>query len=800
MGMNNNLPLRWLTVVMAFLVVAVGTLNAQNITIKGVITDSKTNTPIPFASVSVPGTTQGTTTDINGVYKLALPEGEWRVQYKMLGYKPEFKVFKLKLEDSLSIEVNIKLIAEGTDLGPVIVSGSKYEQRLEDLIVSVEIIRPNIIENKNATSIDKAIESAPGITVVDNEPQVRGGSGFSSGLGSRVQLIIDDIPLLRGDAGRPVWPLVPVENVDQIEVLKGASSVLYGSSALNGAINIRTAYAKDKPETKMFAFTGMYSKPQRRYATYWDGLNPMVSGMSFVHTRRVKNVDFVFGGNFFRDDGYIGPEPVSPLNGNKINKGEYDRRGRLNLSVRVKNKKVEGLFYGVNANGMVSRNAQAFFWANADSGIYKAFPGSITNFNEVLWYVDPYVQYFTPGGHRHVFRNRIFYSNNEADNNQNTSSIQMYNEYQHVNKVKKVDDFYITAGVTSIYTNSQGQVFSGNEANNGNSYSYNLAAYAQFDKKFFGRLNVTAGGRFEYFEINKKRQTKPVFRAGVNYGLTEATFIRASFGQGFRFPSIGERYIRTQSGGFGFFPNNDLVAESSWNAETGVKQLFKIKDFVGYADLTGFYQEYDNFIEFNAGIWGTDPDFAKNIGFKFLNTGRARVTGVDFSITGMGEIAKDLSITLLAGYTYSRPITLQPDLVYATSNSQTNNQYTYRSSSTDQSGVLKYRIEHLGKVDVELNYKPLMVGFSTRYYSQMRNIDVFFYQLDQPGFLNTGITNYRANHTAGMFVFDVRAGVKIYKALGATLIVSNLLNKEYSLRPLNLEPPRLTTLQLSYKL
>lgn len=798
--MNNTLPLRWLTMLVAIFTITIGTLTAQTITIKGTVTDGKTNAAIPFATVTVPGTSIGTTTDINGYYKLALKEGDWRVEYKSLTYKPEYRTFKVKLEDTLTLEMNVKLAPEAKDLGPVIVAGSKYGQRFEDLTVTVEVIRPNIIENKNATSIDKAIESAPGITVVDNEPQVRGGSGFSSGLGSRVQLIIDDIPLLRGDAGRPVWPLVPVENVEQIEVLKGASSVLYGSSALNGAINIRTAYAKDKPETKMFAFTGMYSKPRRRYATYWEGLNPMVSGMSFVHTRRVKNIDFVFGGNFFRDDGYIGPEPVSPLNGDKINKGEYDRRGRLNFSVRVKNKKVEGLFYGVNANGMVSKNAQAFFWANSDTSIYRAFPGSITNFNEVLWYIDPYVQYFTPNGHRHVLRNRVFYSNNRADNNQNTKSIQVYNEYQHVNKFKKVDDFYITTGVTSIYTHSNGQVFAGNEQNNGNSYSYNLAAYAQFDKKFFGRLNISAGGRFEYFEINNRRQTKPVFRAGINYGLTEGTFLRASFGQGFRFPSIGERYIRTQSGGFGFFPNNNLVSESSWNAETGIKQFFKIRDFKGFADLTGFYQEYDNFIEFNAGVWGTSPNFADNIGFKFLNTGPARVTGIDFSVSAMGEIAKDFSITLLAGYTYSHPITLKPDLVYAYSNAYGDSAYSYRSSSTDQSGLLKYRIEHLGKLDIEFNYKPLMIGFSTRYYSQMRNIDVFFIQLDQPGLLNTGITEYRQEHTAGMFVFDARIGVKIYKALGATLIMSNLFNKEFSLRPLNLEPPRLTTLQLSYKL
>lgn len=800
--MKNILPLKRLSTLLVLFVLTTAQVIAQNITIKGVVTDSKTNQPIAFAIVGVPGTSYGTTTDIDGKYSLSLPEGEYKVQYSILNYKTENKVFKLKLQDNLSIEMNVSLESTAKDIQTIVVNGGgKYDQKFEELTVTIEVLKPYLLENKNATAADKAVESVPGITVVDNEPQVRGGSGFSSGLGSRVQMIIDDIPLLRGDAGRPVWSLIPIENVDQIEVLKGASSVLYGSSALNGAINVRTAYAKEKPETKVFAFTGMYSRPSREYATYWDGLNPMVSGMSFCHTRRLKpNVDFVIGGNAFRDDGYIGPEPPGPLNENKINKGEYERRGRLNFSVRVRSKKVEGLTYGINANGMVSKNAQAFFWQNADTGIYRAFPGSITNFNEVLWYVDPYIQYYAKDGNKHIFRNRIFYSNNRADNDQTTSSIQSYNEYQFVNKVKKVEDLYITVGATSIYTYSTGKVFSGGEAADGSSYSYNAAAYAQFDKKFFGRLNISAGGRFEFFEINGHRQTKPVFRAGVNYGITEGTFVRASFGQGFRFPSIGERYINTRSGGFGFFPNNDLQSETSWNTEVGLKQFFAIKGFKGYADVTAFLQQYNNFIEFNAGIWGNSPNFADNIGFKFLNTGLARVSGIDFSISGTGELAKDFSVTLLAGYTYSHPITLAPDLVYAYSNAIGNNAYTYRSTSTDQSGVLKYRIEHLGKVDVEFNYKPLMIGFSSRYYSNMRNIDVFFIQLDQPGMLNTGITQYRKDHTAGSVVFDARIGFKIYKSLRATFIVSNVFNKEYSLRPLTLEAPRLSTLQLSYKL
>jgi len=70
----------------------------------------------------------------------------------------------------------------------------------------------------------------------------QGGSGYSYGAGSRVLVLVDDLPLLSPDAGDVKWDYLPVENISQVEIIKGASSVLYGSSALNGIINVRTAY------------------------------------------------------------------------------------------------------------------------------------------------------------------------------------------------------------------------------------------------------------------------------------------------------------------------------------------------------------------------------------------------------------------------------------------------------------------------------------------------------------------------------------------------------------------------------
>ena len=67
------------------------------------------------------------------------------------------------------------------------------------------MLQPALVENKATTTLETAIEQTPGVSLVDGEPQIRSGSGFSYGAGSRVMVLVDDLPVLSGDAGRPTW-------------------------------------------------------------------------------------------------------------------------------------------------------------------------------------------------------------------------------------------------------------------------------------------------------------------------------------------------------------------------------------------------------------------------------------------------------------------------------------------------------------------------------------------------------------------------------------------------------------------
>jgi len=318
--------------------------------------------------------------------------------------------------------------------------------------------------------------------------------------------------------------------------------------------------------------------------------------------------------------------------------------------------------------------------------------------------------------------------------------------------------------------------------------------------------------RYERFEIDGVGQTKPVFRAGANYRLGKATFIRASYGQGFRFPSIGEKFLTTTVGVVAIYPNADIVSETSRNVELGAKQGFEIGRFQGFMDLALFEQRFDDYIEFTFGQWADTASFDNllGLGFTSLNTGEARVRGVEWSIAARGALSERYSLSILGGYTYTLPESLNPDLVYGTSETvgivlDQQSSSSYASTSSDPTdNLLKYRMQHIARLNADLSIGKLSIGAGVRYNSFMKNIDAVFIQLDEgqelQGLLPSGIAVYREENNSGDAVIDARISFKGNDTYRLGLVVNNLLHKEYSIRPLALEPTRHFILKLDITL
>ena len=164
----------------------------------------------------------------------------------------------------------------------------------------------------------------------------------------------------------------------------------------------------------------------------------------------------------------------------------------------------------------------------------------------------------------------------------------------------------------------------------------------------------------------------------------------------------------------------------------------------------------------------------------------------------------------MAGYTYTKPVSTTPDYVYAQTIQTPGTivigefaQASYQTTGENISNnILKYRMQHLIRIDVGATKGNFNSGISFRANSHMQNIDKAFSQLENyfPTEFNPGINSWRADHTKGDYVFDTRVGYTFSEKHKIAFIVNNVLNREYAIRPLAIEEPRVTMLQYTLSL
>ena len=800
--------------------------------LKGKVTSATSHEVLIGATIRVVNNpVKGTVTDPDGVYSLVLDTGYHKLECDYIGSLRD--TFLVHITANNITEKNIALEASSEVLNTVVVSSGKFNQKLNELTLSMEVLKPDLIANKNTTSIETALEQVPGLSIIDNDPQIRGGSGFTFGVGSKVAILQDGLPLLSADAGRPEWNYIPVENISQIEVIKGASSVLYGASAINGVINIRTAYPTSVPKTTIDYSVGGYSSPQSPAQNWYGGSKPGYMNLNFLHSEIIdKNLDLVIGGNFNIDQGYIGPYPAQGYLPAALkpalllpdtipsltNKDMLKERARVNFNLRYRSKKVSGLNYGINGNAMLNKTNMPLAWLSDSTGLYKSYPGAVLLERQTFFNLDPFIKYNAGNGVSHSLETRIFHTDNQVagyktpldtESNQSTRGTVYYAEYQLQKKYPALEATFTGGVVTNIATSHSALYDSSGTSANTIS---NLAGYVQQHKKAWDMMNLSGGVRYEYYQANSQPGvSQPIYRAGASLQVLKGTWVRTSFGDGFRYPSITERYISDKAGLFGIFPNPDLQPETSQNFELGIKQGFKIGDCMGYLDIAGFQQNYHNTIEYLFGVW--DPTVSL-VGFKFVNTGDSRVSGADISMAcSTPESNKKFGLTALMGYTYVDPVSLTPNYVYAVTKSlqpgAPGDSVSYKNSSLNPSGnVLKYRFKNMVKLDIEARIHKFTVGASYRYYSKMQNIDTAFAIIENlteninssfPKFQTISIVNYWETHKS-FSVFDARISYKVSKKHKLSVVCNNVFNVAYFLRPLKIEPPRTTAIQYVYTL
>lgn len=749
-----SLMRRIISGVMMVVVIVFSAASQPGAKIEGRVYDSQTLESLPGATVLL-HQKQGIATDGEGFYRLEVPAGSLTITFQYVGYRSVSRQLTLVAGDLLLLDVGME--PHVTEMEQVVVSAGKVEQRLSDLTVSLSIIRPEAFSASHITDAQELMNKSSGVEVLDGQASIRGGSGFSYGAGSRVMVLVDGLPMLSADAGHVKWQSLPMENLSQVEVIKGASSVLYGSSALNGIINFRTAAATQAGKTSFFAEAGVFGSPRQRNWVWWD--TPRVfSSTSFSHLKRYGQTDVGLGGFMEYENGY------RKLNDNRL--------GRANLFLRHRSTHIPGLTYGLASNVVSNRKRDFILWENADTGALKQDESTAQLLTGTTFTIDPSLHFDRSGRFTHDLRTRFQLTSNQfPDGGQNNSDARsLYAEYQLRYTASRL--LSISAGLMQYSSNITSNFY-------GDHHAWNQAVFSQADITPNDRLKLVAGMRLEYNSLDGVAdKLVPLFRTGINYRLFDITFVRASFGQGYRYPSIAEKHAATTLGAVKIFPNIFVQPESGWNSEIAVKQGIRSEHFDGLVDLAVFYSQNRDMIEY---VFGIHPDPISDdygVGFKSTNIEHSRVYGFELEMLLLAQ--SDLfNYTVNGGYVFMYPAEFDPQ------------------TGKNTGEHLKFRRKHAFNLNTGIARRQFEAGLHVYARSRILNIDdVFVNPMTREGIL-PGFFDYWTENNSGYVLADVSFGYHLTQQYTLSIALKNVFNTEYMGRPGDIQPHRHVSLRIS---
>ncbi|WP_127022848.1 TonB-dependent receptor [Flagellimonas beolgyonensis] len=258
---------------------------AQSASVSGKVTEN--GTPLPLVNVQLKGTEYGAATDIDGNFTLdAVVPGDYVLLVTSLGYQPYQT--KIKLGADTTKTINIQLEPSAQRLDETVVTGTlKPVNRLESP-VPVEVYSPTFLKKNPTASVFDALQNVNGVRPQINCNVCNTGDIHINGLeGPYTLVLIDGMPIVSGLG--TVYGLTGIPNslIEQIEIVKGPASSLYGSEAVGGLINIITKNALSAPE---FFADG--------FVTGWGEYNLDVGSKIAVG----KKTDLLLGINYFNYD------------------------------------------------------------------------------------------------------------------------------------------------------------------------------------------------------------------------------------------------------------------------------------------------------------------------------------------------------------------------------------------------------------------------------------------------------------------------------------------------------------------
>ena len=603
-------PVAAIALVAPFILLAPAPLAAQaGPTIRGVVVDDDEGAPVMGAEVLVQSTPLRALTGEDGSFELSVPEGGiWTLFVIAEGYGSA--EVTADPASTASEPLRISLAPLLFDVPGLTVTASRTTLRPGDAPVSVAILSGDELQRRDVTNLKEALPFAQGVTFNAGHLDIRGSSGIARGVGSRVLMLLDGHRALTGVESGIDYSILPLLDVDRVEIVKGPNSTLWGTNAMAGVVNVITRPPLGPPRTAVRGYYGVFDTPGN--LDFTDERLSM-RGLQIQHSRQIGGAGVtVFAGREGSD-------------GFRQNGGQERWQWRAKAVFGAESSKPLEVF----ASGKREDLEEFFTWLSPERRL-EVDPADLGDWKR---------------------NSDLVFGMTATPVVTSTLKLQLRPQVQHVrnqNYFHDNEDFhrstrYGTDLQLSFFSGGRHALTVGGEASRTDVTSNflsptpdvtDLALFVQDEIGFSDRLRGSAGVRLDSHKasvVEGDLTLNP--KVGIVFEATPDMSLRTSLSRGYRSPSVSEQFTRTTTFGFRVVPNLELRGESAWAGEVGTTVVPNERLWF---DAGLFWSEYSGLIE----VTGA-PN--QPLTFQFRNVAEARVRGLDAGMR-VGVVPRKLNL------------------------------------------------------------------------------------------------------------------------------------------------------------
>jgi outer membrane receptor for ferrienterochelin and colicins len=562
---------------------------APTFSIKGRVVDSN-NLPVSEAIVLIPEIGISVETDASGIFELKkIPKGKYHLEIIKKGYMPYRSDF-LKLEEK---ELTFEVVLVKEIMEEIVVTATRRAAPIKEVPIRTEVITAKAIEESGAKTVSEVLNKEllgcwVNLSCTNcnfTELRMQGLEGGYS------QVLLDGQPIFSGLASVYGLQQIRSENIERIEILKGASSSLYGAQAIGGVVNIITREPSLDPE---FSFDGTYGKFNTYDLAARGSYRKGIFGI--VATAQKGKNDY-----------------VDKNNDNFTDKIESDN---LNLSVKTN-------FYLLKDTHRIS-----LFGRYIDE--FRR-GGYIPNLDDPLDEDGEHIstnRYEYGFSYQAIFKEANIFKFNLVGTTHKRHATNAARPFDSDEKLYVIDAQYSHQLFEGMQTITSGITYKDEKINEIINYdptpekgAKTTGVYVQDEIKTSKKLDFVLGLRYDYTDSTFLKASSVSPRVGARWEISPEFSLRASIGSGFRVPYLFAEDLHLCSAAPLIYNPGTLKPEKS----------------LSYS-ISGEYYTYNLFFDFNIfrtlirkKIFFSEENAPPGFDFVYLNGGDAYTQGIEAS-------------------------------------------------------------------------------------------------------------------------------------------------------------------------